>query len=74
MTGLYCFFQINQEVLLLLILLPHFPMLLFKHVSIMLGDVERGGRRHDDIRKSKKTFFCLYIVDLGTIMGFFGKT
>ena len=71
--GLYCLFQTNQEPLLLLVLLLHFLVLLFKHVSVVLGDVGGGGERHDDVEKKIKTFlFCLYIIDLGTIMEFFG--
>ena len=47
-------------------------MLLFKYVGVMLGDIRGGGRRHDVIEEKAKIFlFCLYIVDLGTIMEFF---
>ena len=50
----------------------HFPVLLFKHVSIVLEDVGEDGGRHDDVEEKAKTFlFCLYIVNLGTIMEFF---
>jgi len=49
-------------------------VLLFKHFSIMLGNVGGGRGRHDDAEEKVKTFlFCLCIVDLGTIMGFLDK-
>jgi len=39
----------------------------------MLGDVGGSRGRHNDAEEKAKTFlFCLYIVDLGTIMEFFG--
>ena len=53
--------------------LLHFLPLLFKHLSVVLGDVgvNRGG--HNDTEEKQKTsLFCLCIVDLGTIMEFFG--
>jgi len=47
-------------------------LLLFEHISIMLGDVRRSRKRYDDAEEKAKTFlFCLYIVNLGTITGFF---
>ena len=47
--------------------------LLFKHLGVILGDVERNREKHGDTEEKMKTFlFCLYIVDLGTIIGFFG--
>jgi len=53
-------------------LLLYFPTLLFKHIGIMLGDVREDGRRHNIVEEKTKTFlFCLYIVNLGTITGFF---
>ena len=49
-------------------------LLLFKHFSIILGNVGRGRGRYDDIEAKAKTFlFCLYIVDLDTIMEFLDK-
>jgi len=60
---------LDQELLLLLM----FP-LLFKHFSIILGNVGGSRGRHDDAKEKAKTFlFCLYIVNLGTIMGFLDK-
>jgi len=39
-----------------------------------LGNVGRGRERYDDIEAKAKTFlFCLYIVDLDTIMEFLDK-
>ena len=60
--GLYYLFQTNQKPLLLLVLLLYFPVLLFKHISIMLGDVRGGGRRHDNVEKKVKLFFSVYIL------------
>jgi len=40
----------------------------------MLENVEGGRRRYDDIEEKAKSFlFCLYIVDLGTIIEFSDK-
>jgi len=51
-----------------------FLLLLFKHFSIILGNVRGSRERHDDAEEKVKTFLsCLYIVDLGTIMGFLDK-
>jgi len=72
MTGLYCLFQAGQKPLLLFIPLLHFLLLLFKYLSIILENVGVGGRRHNNTKEKVKTsLFCLYIVDLGTITGFF---
>ena len=50
----------------------HFIALLFKHFSIILGDVRGNGEKHGDTeKKAKNSLFHLYIVDLGTITGFF---
>ena len=58
---------------LLLVLSLHFMALLFKHLSVILEDVGGNGGRHGDTEEKVKTFlFCLYIVELGTITGFFG--
>ena len=47
--------------------------LLFEHLSVILGDVRVNGREHNDIEEKQKiSLFCLCIVDLGTITGFFG--
>ena len=52
----------------------YFLLLLFKHFSIVLGNVGGSGERHNDIEAKAKTFlFHLCIVDLGTIMGFLNK-
>ena len=52
----------------------YFLPLFFEHFSVVLGDVRGDGERHGDIEEKVKTFlFCLYIVDLGTIMGFLNK-
>jgi len=60
---------LDQELLLLLV-----SLLLFKHFSIILGNVRGGGERHDDTEAKAKTFlFYLCIVDLGTITGFSDK-
>ena len=54
-------------------LLLYFLTLLFKHISVILGNISGGGGRHNIVKEKAKTFlFCLYIVDLDTIMGFFG--
>ena len=50
--------------------LLHFLLLLFKHLSVVLGDVRVNGEGHNDIEET--SLFCLCIVDLGTITGFFG--
>ena len=50
--------------------LLYFLVLLFKHISVILGNTGRNGRRHDNIEERQKKFsFCLYIVDLSTITG-----
>ena len=52
----------------------HFLPLLFKHFSVILGNVRGGRKRYDNIETKVKTFlFRLYIVDLGTIMEFLDK-
>ena len=72
MTDLRCLLQTNQELLFLLIILLHFMVLLFEHISIMLGDVRESRKRYDDAEEKAKTFlFCLCIVNLDTITGFF---
>jgi len=74
MTGLYCLLQTKEGLLLLLVPSLHFTVLLLKHFSIMLRNVGGGGGRHNDIEtRAKNFFFHLYIVDLGTIMGFLDK-
>ena len=65
--GLCYFFQMSQELLFLLV-----SSLLFKHLSIILSNVRENRRRYDNIKEKVKTLlFCLHIVDLSTIMGFF---
>jgi len=55
-------------------LLLHFTALLFEYFSVVLENVEGGRRRYDDIEEKAKSFlFCLYIVDLGTIIEFSDK-
>ena len=47
-------------------------VLLFEYISVMLGDVRGSRKRYDDAEEKAKTFlFCLCIVNLGTITGFF---
>jgi len=54
------------------VLLLHFLPLLFEHFSIVLEDVGGNRRGHDNTKEKQKTsLFCLCIVDLGTITGFF---
>jgi len=66
------FFQMSKKLLLLLISLLYFIVLLFKHLGVILRNVRENGGKHGDIEEKVKTFlFCLYIVDLGTITGFF---
>ena len=47
----------------------YFLSLLFKYLSIVLGNMVRSRGRHNDTGKKSKIFFCLYIFDLDTIMG-----
>jgi len=71
-TGLRYLLQTNQELLFLLVMLLYFIVLLFEHISIMLGDVRGSRKRYDDAEEKTKNFlFCLYIVNLDTITGFF---
>jgi len=64
---------VGQELLLFLVSSLHFTSLLFKYLSIILRNIGRDDRRHGDIEeKTKTSLFCLYIVDLGTIMELFG--
>ena len=68
-TASFCYlFQAGLKLLFLFVLLQHFLVLLFKHVSISLKDV----RRQKDMmiqEKDKKISFYLYIIDQGTITG-----
>jgi len=60
------------ELLLLFMPFLHFIVLLFKHISVMFGDIRRSRGEYGDTEKKTKTFlFCLYIVNLDIIMGFF---
>jgi len=69
-AGFCCLFQAGLELLLLFVLLLYFLALLFKHLSISLENIGKNEKRHDNTEeKQKKFFFCLYIVNLGTIMG-----
>jgi len=61
---------------LLLLLMPslHFTVLLLEHFSVVFGNIRGGEGRHDDTETRAKNFiFCLYIINLGTIMGFSDK-
>jgi len=50
----------------------YFIALLFKYLSIILKDIKENGGKHGDTEeKTKTSLFCLCIVDLGTITGFF---
>ena len=52
----------------------YFLLLLFKHFGIILENVRGGGRKHDNTKAKAKTFlFHLYIINLGTIIGFSDK-
>jgi len=74
MMGLHYLLQTKEGLLLLLMLSLHFIALLLKHFSIMLRNVGEGGERHDNIEtRAKNILFYLYIVNLGTIMGFSDK-
>jgi len=70
-TGLLCLFQ-SSKLLLLLMLSLHFLLLLFEYLGIIQGNVRENGEKHSDTEeKAKTSLFCLYIVDLGIITGFF---
>jgi len=74
MTGLHCLLQIKEGLLLLLMLLLYFMVLLLKHFSIILRNVGGGRERHNNTEtRAKNFFFCLCIVDLGTIIRFLDK-
>ena len=62
------FFQLDQELLLLLVSLLH-----FKNFGVLLENIGGDGEKHDDIKTKTKTFFCLCIVDLDTITRFLNK-
>ena len=52
----------------------YFLLLLFKHFSIVLGNIGGSRGRHDDTEAKAKTFlFYLCIVNLGTITEFLDK-
>ena len=71
-TGLRYLLQTNQELLFLLVMLLYFIVLLFEHISIMLEDVRGSRKKYDNAEEKAKIFlFCLYIVNLDTITGFF---
>jgi len=64
---------VNLELLLLFVPSLYFLLLLFKHLGVILKNIGENEKRHSDIEEKAKTFlFCLCIVNLGTIMGFFG--
>ena len=72
--GLCYLFQTGLKLLLLFMSLLYLLMLLFKHLGIGLGNVRENRRKHDNIEERWKFFlFCLYIVDLDTIIGSFNK-
>jgi len=52
--------------------LCYISVLLFKHFGIILENIGEDRERHGDIEeKAKTSLFCLYIVNLGTVTGFF---
>jgi len=64
----------KEELLLLLMPSLHFIILLLKHFNVVLRNIGVGGRKHNDIgTRAKNFFFCLCIVDLGTITEFLDK-
>ena len=65
---LHHFFQLDQELLLLFVSLLH-----FKNFGVLLENIGEDGGKHNDIETKAKTFFCLCIVDLGTITRFLNK-
>jgi len=66
--------QSKEGLLLLLMILLHLTALLLKQFSIVLRNVGGDGGRHNNTEtRVRNFFFCLYIVDLGTIMGFSDK-
>ena len=50
----------------------YFSPLLFEYLSIVQENVRKIGEEYSDTKEKVKKNFCLYIVDLGTIMDFFG--
>jgi len=42
--------------------LLHFLLLLFKYLSIILGDVGMNGRGHGDIEEKQKLLFSVYVL------------
>jgi len=53
--------------------LLHFLPLFFEYLSVVLKDVRGNGKGHGNTKEKQKTsLFCLCIVDLDIIMGFFG--
>jgi len=60
-AGLYYLFQVGLEPLFLFMPLLYFLVLLFKHISVILGNTGRNGRRHDNIEERQKKFFFLFI-------------
>jgi len=72
--GLCYLFQTGLKLLFLFMSLLYLLMLLFKHLGISLGNIGKNRRKHDNIEEKWKNFlFCLYIVDLYTIIGSFNK-
>ena len=74
MTGFCCLLQLKEGLLLLLMLSLHLTVLLLEHFSVVLERSEWAGE--DMIiqkQEQKNSLFRLYIVDLGTIMGFSDK-
>ena len=48
-------------------------LLHFKNFGVLLENIGEDGGKHNDIETKAKTFFCLCIVDLGTITRFLNK-
>jgi len=49
----------------------HFLLLLFEHLSVVQRNIGVDGGRHGGTEEKSENFFCLCIVDLGTIIEFF---
>ena len=60
-VGLYHLFQVGQEPLLLFVPPLYLSSLLFKYLSIVLGNIrENGGRYNNTEEKQKKKFLFIY--------------
>jgi len=53
---------VGLELLLLFVPLLHLLALLFKHLSVSLGNIEENGEKYGNIKERWKNFLFVYIL------------